>query len=125
MNKLMLKGRLTADPVIKKTQNDLSVCTFTVAVNRRFDKEKTDFITCEAWRQTADFIGKYFSKGKEILVCGELHIDKYVKDGQTRFITKVVVDEVDFCGGSSEKTETTTTSEFVAVTPAEEDDLPF
>ena len=122
MNKVTLKGRMTADPVIKKTQNALYVCTFTVAVNRRFDKEKTDFITCEAWRQTADFIGKYFSKGKEIIICGELHIDKYEKDGQARFITKVVVEEVEFCGG---KPETTTTSEFVAVAPAEEDDLPF
>ena len=102
MNKIILKGRLTADPELRKTQNDISVCNFTVAVNRRFDREKTDFINCEAWRQTAEFIAKYFSKGKEIALIGELHIDKYDKDGETRYSTRVAVDEVEFCGGRND-----------------------
>lgn len=105
MNKMILKGRLTADPELRKTQNDISVCNFTVAVNRRFDREKTDFINCEAWRQTAEFISKYFSKGKEIAVVGELHIDKWDKDGETRYLTKVSVDEVEFCGGKNDGEE--------------------
>ena len=66
MNKVILKGRLTANPELKKTPNDISVTTFTVAVNRRFDREKADFINCEAWRNTAEFVSKYFAKGKEI-----------------------------------------------------------
>lgn len=102
MNKMILKGRLTADPELRKTQNDIAVCNFTVAVNRRFDREKTDFINCEAWRQTGEFIAKYFGKGKEIALIGELHIDKWDKDGETRYLTKVSVEEVEFCRGKND-----------------------
>ena len=131
MNKVFLKGRLTADPEIRKTANDISVCNFSIAVNRRFDREKTDFINCEAWRQTAEFISKYFTKGKEIAVCGELHIDKWDKDGETRYLTKVSVDEVEFCGIKSEnKTHKTdddvNIKDFVELPETEDDsDLPF
>ena len=131
MNKVFLKGRLTADPEIRKTTNDISVCNFSIAVNRRFDREKTDFINCEAWRQTAEFISKYFTKGKEIAVWGELHIDKWDKDGETRYLTKVSVDEVEFCGSKSEnKTHTTdddvNIKDFVELPETEDDsDLPF
>lgn len=102
MNKVTLKGRLTNAPELKTTASGVSVCDFAVAVNRRFNKEQTDFINCQAWRQTAEFITKYFGKGQEILVNGELHIDKYEKDGETKFTTRVVVDEVEFCGSKSE-----------------------
>ena len=131
MNKVFLKGRLTADPEIRKTTNDISVCNFSIAVNRRFDREKTDFINCEAWRQTAEFISKYFNKGKEIVIGGELHIDKWDKDGETRYLTKVSVDEVEFCGSKSEnKTHTTdddvNIKDFVELPETEDDsDLPF
>ena len=131
MNKVFLKGRLTADPEIRKTANDISVCNFSIAVNRRFDREKTDFINCEAWRQTAEFISKYFTKGKEIAVCGELHIDKWDKDGETKYLTKISVDEVEFCGSKSEnKTHTTdddvNIEDLVELTKTEdESDLPF
>ena len=63
MNKFILKGRLTNNPDLKQTPNGVSVTKFTVAVNRRFDREKTDFINCEAWRNTAEFISYYFTKG--------------------------------------------------------------
>lgn len=102
MNKVILKGRLTADPEMKTTTNDVYVTEFNVAVNRRFNKEQTDFIGCQAWRQTAEFIKKYFTKGQEILVIGELHIDKWDKDGETRYTARIVVDEVEFCGSKSE-----------------------
>ena len=69
-----------------------------VTLDRRFDRDKADFINCEAWRQTGEFVNKYFVKGQEILVVGELHIDKSERDGETRFFTKVVADEVDFVG---------------------------
>lgn len=121
MNKIILKGRLTANPELRKTPNDVSVATFTIAVNRRFDREKTDFINCEAWRNAAELVSKYFTKGKEILVVGELHIDKTEKDGATRYFTRVVADEIEFCGNKGE----------VADVPKEDpkleevDDLPF
>lgn len=126
MNKVFLKGRLTADPEIRKTTNDISVCNFSIAVNRRFDREKTDFINCEAWRQTAEFISKYFKKGKEIVVCGELHIDKWDKDGETRYLTKVSVDEVEFCGSKGDAENTKPTENINVLDAVEDtDDLPF
>ena len=130
MNKVFLKGRLTADPEIRKTTNDISVCNFSIAVNRRFDREKTDFINCEAWRQTAEFISKYFTKGKEIVVCGELHIDKWEKDGETKYLTKISVDEVEFCGSKEnnkdQKDVDTNTDDCAEFTPIDDDsDLPF
>ena len=127
MNKVILKGRLTATPELKRTATDIYVTDFSIAVNRRFNKEQTDFINCQAWRQTAEFITKYFTKGQEILVVGELHIEKWDKDGETRYATRVVVDEVDFCGSKAEnKSETITVDdlEFTEVSP-QEDDLPF
>lgn len=126
MNKVFLKGRLTADPEIRKTTNDISVCNFSIAVNRRFDRKKTDFINCEAWRQTAEFIPKYFNKGKEIVVCGELHIDKWEKDGETKYLTKVSIDEVEFCGSKGDA-EITKSTEKVSTFDAidDTDDLPF
>ena len=131
MNKVILKGRLTANPELKTTTTDITVCDFSVAVNRRFNKEQTDFINCQAWRQTAEFINKYFTKGQEILVIGELHIEKWDKDGETRYATRVVVDEVEFCGNKennkSQKDIDTNTEDFAKFTPVEDltDDLPF
>lgn len=129
MNKVILKGRLTADPQTKRVgENDTTVCDFTVAVNRRFNKDVADFINCQAWGKTAEFIKAYFSKGREILVMGELHIDKYDKDGETRYFTRVNVEEAEFTGSKrenviSETEEINNTSDaFVVV---EDDDLPF
>ena len=131
MNKVILKGRLTATPELKRTATDIVVTDFSIAVNRRFNKEQTDFINCQAWRQTAEFITKYFTKGQEILVVGELHIDKWDKDGETRYSTRVSVDEVEFCGSKSEnKTHTTdddvNVEDFIELPETEGDsDLPF
>lgn len=127
MNKIILKGRLTSNPELRRTPSDISVCSFTIAVNRRFDRDKADFINCEAWRQTGEFVSKYFAKGQEILVVGELHIDKSERDGETRFFTKVVADEVEFCGSRSEnaqaKTENSVPADVEEITG--DDDLPF
>lgn len=129
MNKVIIKGRLTATPELKTTATDVYVTDFSVAVNRRFNKEQTDFINCQAWRQTAEFITKYFTKGQEILIIGELHIEKWLKDDETRYSTRVVVDEVDFCGSKAsnqnQKYNDTNTNDFTAFTPIETDDLPF
>ena len=129
MNKVILKGRLTANPELKTTTTDITVCDFSVAVNRRFNKGQTDFINCQAWRQTAEFINKYFTKGQEILVIGELHIEKWDKDGETRYSTRVLVDEVDFCGSKennkNQKDIDTKKEDFAELKPVETDDLPF
>ncbi len=127
MNKVILKGRLTSTPELKQTPNGVAVTKFTVAVNRRFDREKTDFINCEAWRNTAEFVAKYFSKGKEITIIGEIHIDKSEKDGKTNYFTNVVVDEAEFCGNKSDGAETKGEMTEGAPNMVEigEDDLPF
>lgn len=103
MNLIVLKGRLIADPEVKKVGvNQTTVCDFCVATDRRFEKDKTDFINCQAWGNTGEFIGKYFGKGKEIALVGELHIDKYEKDGENRYLTRVKVDNVEFCGSKND-----------------------
>ena len=103
MNLIVLKGRLIADPEVKKVgANQTTVCEFCIAIDRRFEKDKTDFINCQAWGNTGEFISKYFSKGKEIALVGELHIDKYEKDGENRYLTRVKVDNVEFCGSKND-----------------------
>ena len=131
MNIIVLKGRLTHDPELKKAGKDQkSVCNFTIAINRRFQKDTTDFIICEAWGQTAEFIAKYFSKGKEIAVVGELHIDKYEKDGENRYSTTVNVNNVEFCGSKNEgenapKKAANTKADASDFEEIDDDDLPF
>ena len=127
MNKVFLKGRLTNDPELRQTPNEVSVSKFTIAVNRRFDREKTDFINCEAWRKTAEFISEFFCKGKEIAVVGELHIDKSEKDGKTNYFTNVVVDEAEFCGNKADGAEMKgeMTEDAPNMVEIGEDDLPF
>lgn len=120
MNKVILKGRLTANPELKTTASEVYVTDFSIAVNRRFNKEQTDFINCQAWRTTAEFVNKYFAKGQEILVVGELHIDKYEKDGETKSFTRVVVDEVYFCGSKNDNAS----KEYTEIV-ADTEDLPF
>lgn len=124
MNKITLKGRLTAKPELKQTTTGITVANFTVAVNRRFNKEQTDFINCQAWKTTAEFINKYFEKGQEILVVGELHIEKWDKDGETRTASRVVVDEVEFCGSKKDNSKSTTDDDgFEEI--ADDGDYPF
>ena len=111
MNKVILIGRLTADPELRQTQSGIASCRFTVACDRRFADKNTgerqaDFINCVAWRQTAVFIQKYFHKGNRIGLVGSIQTRSYddQQSGQKRFITEVVVDEAEFVessGGAS------------------------
>lgn len=97
MNSIQLIGRLTSDVELKQTQSGLSVCTFTVAVDRPKVKDTTDFIPCVAWRQTAEFVSKYFSKGNKIALNGVLTSRKYQdQNGNNRTAFEVVVDNVEF-----------------------------
>ncbi len=102
MNKVILMGRLTHEPELRQTPNGLSVISFSIAVNRRFAKEgqqTTDFINCVAWRQTADFICRYFHKGNMISVVGSLQARNWEdNNGNKRTTYEVQVDEVYFTG---------------------------
>lgn len=100
LNKVILGGRLTADVELKQTPQGVSVSTFSIAVNRRTSKDQeqqADFINCQAWRNTAEFISKYFKKGSSICVSGSIQTRTWIdKNGQNRYATEVIVDEAYF-----------------------------
>jgi single-strand DNA-binding protein len=103
-NKVIMEGNLTSDPEVKQTKGGTSVCSFNIAVNRRYAKRegepKVDFFTVVAWSELADFVGKYFKKGKPILVCGELQNRTWSdKDGNRRVSAEIIAHEVAFTGG--------------------------
>ena len=107
MNSIIIKGRLALDPELRKTQSDVSVCSFDVAVDRGYTKpgeEKiTDWFKCNAWRQQGEFISKYFTKGQEILIRGEMQSRKYAdKEGNNRVAWEVQVERAEFCGNKSQ-----------------------
>lgn len=129
MNKWCGVGRLTKDVELKTTSNQTAYCNFTLAVDRRFKdangERQTDFINCVAWRQTAEFIGKYFRKGSRIGVCGSIQTRSYEKDGQKVFVTEVLVEEAEFVE-SQTKTESAPASQAEPTPAAEESgSLPF
>jgi single-strand DNA-binding protein len=110
MNKVILLGRLTKDPELRTTNSGISSTKFTIAVNRRFKNEQTgeydaDFITCTAWKQTAEFISRYFTKGQMIVVEGNLRTGSYQDRNHpdvTHYTTEVYVDNAEFAGSKSE-----------------------
>ena len=77
MNKAILMGRLTRDPELRQTHVGVDVVSFSIAINRRFQKDQTDFINCVAWRQTAEFVAKWFQKGSMIAVVGSIQTRRY------------------------------------------------
>ena len=109
-NKVILIGNMCADPELKQTSSGISVCSFSIAVTRKFSKEggqACDFITIQTWRQQADFVSRYFKKGNPILVCGQLQQRMWTDNqGNKRYATEVVADEVSFVGNTSNATET-------------------
>lgn len=124
LNKVILQGRLTAEPELKATTSGVSVCSFTLAVDRSYGDKQTDFINCVAWRNTAEFISKYFGKGKMMIAVGELQVRQYtVNDGSKRYATEVIVNEVNFAGdGNNTKPAAETEQGFEYIT---DDDCPF
>lgn len=143
MNKVQLVGRLTKDPELRTTANGVSVCSFTVAVNRRFKNPQgeyeADFINCVAWRQSAELLAKYFAKGRMVGIVGSIQTRNYDnKEGQRVYVTEVSVEEVHFVesrnaaqGASGAPDNTTapdisfdTDSGFMPI-PSADDDLPF
>ena len=102
MNKIFIMGRLTADPELSSTASGISVCKFNVAVprpKRKDAEQETDFFTVQAWRGTADFVSKYFSKGKKILVTGVLRNNNFVgRDNVKRYENIIIAENIEFVG---------------------------
>ena len=127
MNKVVLMGRLTRDPETRYTQgNNTAVCSFSLAVNRRFKQEgqpDADFINIVAWAKTAEFVSKYFTKGQQVGVIGRIQTRNYDdKDGKKVFVTEVVAEEVYFADSKKEP-NVTTSAGFMAVEG--DSNLPF
>ena len=107
LNHITIMGRLTRDPELRRTGSGIAVASFTIAVDRDYSgkdggEKETDFIDCVAWRQTGEFVSKYFTKGRMAVVSGRLQIRKWQnKDGENRYSTEVVADHVYF--GDSKK----------------------
>ena len=141
LNCAVVMGRLVADPEVRQTPSGVSVCRFTVAVDRSYVKQgeqrQADFIDILAWRQTAEFVGKYFQKGSMIAVQGSIQTGSYEKDGIKRRTFEIVADNVSFCGSKSEGGNTAPRNDFDSApsfsngsvddfsASADDDELPF
>lgn len=133
-NTIFLIGRLTSDPEIKTTSTGIEFCNFTLAIDRggKGEEKQTDFIDCTAWRQSVAFITNYFSKGRKMVVLGELQTRTYEdNDGKKRKAYTVSVSSVTFADSKSNNTESGSGSkDFAEDTapsemPVSEEDLPF
>lgn len=124
LNRVILMGRLVADPELRQTPNAVSVATFRIAVERDYGGKdrQTDFIPCVAWRQTGEFISRYFSKGRMIAVQGQLQSRSYEdKAGQKRTVYEVIVDQAYFADSrpaEGRETQSSQTQEFGFAPPA-------
>lgn len=134
INSVVIMGRLTYEPELRATPSGVSVVRFQVAVDRSYQKageeRKTDFIDCTAWRQTAEFVCKYFHKGSMIAVEGSLQTDNYTdKNGEKRKSVQLVASQASFCGSKAESGAHTAgnapapDAEFEPID--DDDDLPF
>ena len=136
LNKVILGGRLTADPELKQTPQGVSVTSFSIAVNRRGKEAQTDFINCQAWRLTAEFICKFFKKGSSICVIGSIQTRSWTdQQNNKRIATEVIVDEANFVDskadapagsssyGDAPAFQTQQAPKFEEI--ASDDDLPF
>lgn len=121
LNNMTLQGRFTKNLELRHTQSDIAVCSFTIAWNERYgDKEQTLFLNCVAYRNTAEFISKYFKKGDMAVVEGKLTSRSYDdSQGQKKYVTELIVDKIHFCGSKKDKEES---QEYYS---EPDDDLPF
>lgn len=109
LNKAIIGGRLTHDPEEAATASGTTVAKFSVAIPRRFNRDETDFLNVVAFGKTAEFVNKYFQKGSSILVVGSIQSRSYEKDGQKRYVTEIIADEVSFAGSKKENEESSAT----------------
>lgn len=111
MNKFIGLGRLTKDPELRSTQSGLKITSFTLAINRNFKNKEgkydADFLNCQAFKNTAEFIEKYFKKGSMMAITARAQTRNYDdNDGKKRFVTEFIVEEVYFAGNNEKKNET-------------------
>ena len=144
LNHITAAGRLTKDPELRRTQNGVAVASFTIACDRDIKgasgNKQTDFIDCVAWRQTAEFISRYFHKGSMIAIEGTIQTSNYTdKNGNNRKQTEVLANNVSFCGSKSESGNAASTGGYNEPAPSyastdnsdfeeivdDNDDLPF
>lgn len=134
MNKVILIGNLTKDPEFQTTTSGISVCRFTVAVQRKFanaeGEKEADFINVVTWRGLADNCHKYLAKGRKCAVVGQLQTRSYdAQDGSKRYVTEVIAEEVEFLSakpqGESQEEPQAQTDTSAKLIPVEDDDLPF
>lgn len=131
LNCAQIMGRLTADPELKLTENQVSVCTFTVAVEEDYvksgEQRKCNFIDCVAWKNKADFVAKYFHKGSMIALDGEIKTRNWEdKNGNKRKTTEIQADNVHFCGDKEKKSADVVKDEIPENYEIPDDaDLPF
>lgn len=125
INKVILMGRLTKDPELRRTGNQTPVCTFSIAVDNGYgDNKHTDFINCVAWNKTAEFVSNYFTKGKMIIVIGRISTRSWeTQDGKKAYATEVIASEVSFAESKSEN-PSAAKDDFTPLDEAD-DDLPW
>lgn len=129
LNKIIIMGRLAKQPELRYTQNQTPVASFTIAVDRDYQtggsERQTDFVECVAWRHTAEFVNKYFTKGQMIVVSGSLQSRKWQdKAGNNRVSWEVVVDSVHFCGDKKSDAVNVSAADFEDLGD-DEGELPF
>lgn len=137
LNHVVIMGRMVRDPELRQLDNGTSVTSFSVAVDRNYvdkttNERQADFLNVVAWRQTADFVCKYFHQGDMIAIEGSLQSRKYTdKDGNNRIAIEIVASNISFCGGKNGGNANTATTNdapatMVANSPSEDnDELPF
>lgn len=133
INNVAFQGRLTKDPEVRITQSGVPVLGFTVAWSEKFKESETKcFLPCQAWRATADFIGKYFKKGSQIIVEGNLETNEWTdNEGNNKSIIRLNVQKAHFCGAKGEKKENqsvetvATTASIDGMVVASDEPLPF
>lgn len=114
LNRVIIQGRLVADPELRHTQSGVAVASFRIASNRDYkskdpNAQNADFINIVAWRHTAEFVCKYFVKGSMILIDGRIQVRDYMdNDNQKRYVTEVVAESVNFCGSKSTEAKSAT-----------------
>lgn len=130
MNKAILIGNLTKDPELKTTQSGLSVCRFTIAVNRKFKdaqgKQVTDFIPVITWRGIAESCAKHLTKGRKVAIVGEIQTRSYdAQDGTKRYVTEIIASEVEFLTPKQETQQEAGCDQALNFTAMVDDELPF
>lgn len=132
MNKVVLIGRLTKDPELKFAPGTgTAICRLTLAVNRPFKKDETDFINCVAFGKTAETLSQYLSKGRQLAVIGNIRPSSYdAQDGTKRYTTDVIIESFDFVGSGNNSNNNSNNNSYSGnfdsdITPVDDDNMPF